>query len=44
MPSAEVEIYPGTGHGVRGQVPGEVAARIAGFLRRNDDRPPPAGP
>lgn len=37
VPGAEVEIYPGAGHGVRGQVPREVAARIGGFLRRQDE-------
>jgi pimeloyl-ACP methyl ester carboxylesterase len=36
LPSAEVEIYPGTGHGVRGQVPDQVTARIVEFLARHD--------
>jgi pimeloyl-ACP methyl ester carboxylesterase len=35
LPSAEVEIYPG-GHGVRGQVPDRVTARIVEFLARHD--------
>jgi pimeloyl-ACP methyl ester carboxylesterase len=40
LPSAEVEIYPGTGHGVRGQIPDQVTARIVEFLARHDaDRP-----
>jgi pimeloyl-ACP methyl ester carboxylesterase len=36
LPRAEVEIYPGTGHGVRGQVPDQVTARIVEFLARHD--------
>lgn len=36
LPDAEVEIYPGTGHGVRGQVPGVVTARVVEFLARHD--------
>ena len=36
LPSAEVEIYPGGGHGVRGQVPDEVTARVVDFLARHD--------
>jgi pimeloyl-ACP methyl ester carboxylesterase len=36
LPSAEVEIYPGAGHGVRGQVPELVTARVVEFLRRHD--------
>ncbi|GAA4700569.1 Pimeloyl-ACP methyl ester carboxylesterase [Promicromonospora umidemergens] len=35
LPSAEVEIYPG-GHGVRGQVPDQVTARVVDFLARHD--------
>ncbi|WP_020013799.1 alpha/beta fold hydrolase [Promicromonospora sukumoe] len=35
LPGAEVEIFPGGGHGVRGQVPDRVSARIAGFVARN---------
>jgi len=36
LSSAEVAIYPGTGHGVRGQVPDQVTARIVEFLARHD--------
>ena len=36
LPSAEVEIYPGAGHGVRGQIPDRVTARIVEFLARHD--------
>jgi pimeloyl-ACP methyl ester carboxylesterase len=36
LPTAEVEIYPGTGHGVRGQIPDQVTARIVEFLARHD--------
>ncbi|WP_036961274.1 alpha/beta fold hydrolase [Promicromonospora kroppenstedtii] len=36
LPGAEVEIFPGTGHGVRGQVPDRVSARVAGFVARCD--------
>jgi pimeloyl-ACP methyl ester carboxylesterase len=36
LPGAEVEVYPGTGHGVRGQVPDEVTARVVEFLARHD--------
>lgn len=36
LPGAEVEVYPGTGHGVRGQVPDRVAARVVEFLARHD--------
>ncbi|MEU4362375.1 alpha/beta fold hydrolase [Promicromonospora sp. NPDC023987] len=35
LPSAEVEVYPG-GHGVRGQVPDQVTARVVEFLARHD--------
>ncbi|GAA2235165.1 carboxylesterase [Promicromonospora sukumoe] len=36
LPSAEVEIFPGAGHGVRGQVPDRVAARVSRFVARHD--------
>jgi pimeloyl-ACP methyl ester carboxylesterase len=36
LPSAEVETYPGTGHGVRGQIPDQVTARVVEFLARHD--------
>jgi pimeloyl-ACP methyl ester carboxylesterase len=36
LPRAEVEIYPGTGHGVRGQLPEPVTARVVEFLWRHD--------
>jgi pimeloyl-ACP methyl ester carboxylesterase len=36
LPAAEVEIYPGAGHGVRGQVPDLVTARVVEFLARHD--------
>jgi pimeloyl-ACP methyl ester carboxylesterase len=37
LPSAEVEIYPGTGHGLRGQIPDQVTARIVRFMMRHDN-------
>ena len=36
LPTAEVEIYPGCGHGVRGQVPDLVTARVVEFVARHD--------
>ncbi|MDR7384498.1 alpha/beta fold hydrolase [Promicromonospora iranensis] len=36
LPTAEVEIYPGTGHGVRGQLPDLVTARVVEFQARHD--------
>lgn len=36
LPGAEVEIYPGTGHGVRGQIPDRVTARAVAFMTRHD--------
>lgn len=36
LPSAEVEIYPGAGHGARGQIPDQVTARVVEFLARHD--------
>lgn len=36
LPEAEVVIVPGAGHGVRGQDPAQVTARITGFLARHD--------
>lgn len=36
MPDAEVEIYPGRGHGVLMEIPGVVGARIMDFVRRHD--------
>ncbi|MGI5187531.1 alpha/beta fold hydrolase [Promicromonospora sp. CA-289599] len=37
LPSAEVEIYPGVGHGLRGQIPDQVTTRIADFVTRHDE-------
>lgn len=36
LPSAEVVVFPGAGHGVRGQVPDLVTARVLEFLARHD--------
>ncbi|MEU0545668.1 alpha/beta fold hydrolase [Nocardia sp. NPDC005978] len=36
MPHAEVEVYPGKGHGVLMQEPDEVGARIVRFIRQHD--------
>ena len=36
LPDAEVQVYPGAGHGVRGQVPDQVTARVVEFLSRHD--------
>lgn len=36
LPSADVEIFPGVGHGLRGQIPDRVTARIVEFLGLHD--------
>ncbi|MFD6445501.1 alpha/beta fold hydrolase [Promicromonospora sp. NPDC060204] len=40
VPGAEAEIVPGGGHGVRGQVPGQVGARVARFVGQHDNSVP----
>lgn len=37
LPSAEVEIYPGVGHGLRGQIPDRVTTRITDFVALHDE-------
>jgi pimeloyl-ACP methyl ester carboxylesterase len=40
LPSAEVEIYPGVGHGLRSQIPDQVTTRITRFVAQHDGAPP----
>ncbi|MGW5571116.1 alpha/beta fold hydrolase [Nocardia thailandica] len=42
VPRAEIEVYPGTGHGVLDQIPGELVARVLVFVRRHDQQPAPS--
>ncbi|WP_051637515.1 alpha/beta fold hydrolase [Rhodococcus sp. UNC363MFTsu5.1] len=36
LPRAEIQVYPGTGHGILGQIPDRVIPRILQFIQNND--------
>ncbi|PUB24462.1 pimeloyl-ACP methyl ester carboxylesterase [Promicromonospora sp. AC04] len=37
LPDAEIETFPGVGHGLRGQIPDQVTARTVKFMARHDE-------
>lgn len=37
LPDAEIETFPGVGHGLRGQIPDQVTAQTVKFMARHDE-------